>query len=51
MMMCLKKAVCIELACTNLGKHYYKFLGAYEELQKATNSFVMSARLCIEVQY
>lgn len=41
--------MCIELACTNLGKHYYKFLGAYEALQKAANCFVMSAHLCIEV--
>jgi len=43
----LGKAVCTKLACTNLGKHYYKFLGAYELLQKAANSFVMSARFRI----
>lgn len=35
MMTCLGKAVCIELVCTNLSKHYYKLLGTYEELQKA----------------
>lgn len=51
MMSCLGKALCIKLVCTSLGKHYYKFLGAYEELQKAVNSFVMSASLCVEVQY
>jgi hypothetical protein len=51
MMTCLGKAVCIELVCTNLSKHYYKLLGTYEELQKAANSFIMSANLCIEVWY